>query len=60
MSHTFDEENPEQAGSAQSGQGPAAGQSYPYPQGYPAAPGYAGGAWYQGVRLAGIRQCSCS
>jgi S1-C subfamily serine protease len=52
MSHTFDEENPEQAGSAQSGQGPVAGQGHPYgyasPQGYPAAPGYAGGSYYAG------------
>jgi S1-C subfamily serine protease len=57
MSHTFDEENPEQAGRAQT---PAEGQAqghphgYPNPQGYPAGPdaaggsGYAGGAWYAG------------
>jgi S1-C subfamily serine protease len=56
MTDSFDEKNPEQAGSAQSGQGPAAGhgQGYPYgspsPQGYPAAPGNAGGSgsWYAG------------
>jgi len=63
MSHTFGEENPEQAGPAQT---PAGGQAqgaqaaqghaygYPNPQGYPADPGaaggsgYAGGAWYAG------------
>src|ERR1700758_2488571 len=49
MSHTFDEENPEQAGRA-----PAPveghGQGHPYgytnPQGYPAGPGAAGGSGY--------------
>jgi S1-C subfamily serine protease len=55
MSHTFDEENPEQAGRAQTpAEGHAQGHpyGYPNPQGYPAAPGaaggsgYAGGAWY--------------
>ena len=63
MSHTFGEENPVQAGPAQT---PAGGQAqgaqaaqghaygYPNPQGYPADPGaaggsgYAGGAWYAG------------
>jgi S1-C subfamily serine protease len=54
MSHTFDPEQPEQAGpeqasSAQSEPGSSAhGQGYPYgypaPQGYPAAPGHAGGS----------------
>ena len=57
MSHTFDEENPEQAGRAQTpAEGHAQGHpyGYPNPQGYPAAPGaaggsgYAGGAWYAG------------
>jgi len=64
MSHTFDPEQPEQAGpeqasSAQSEPGSSAhGQGYPYgypaPQGYPAAPGHAGGSggaggsWYAG------------
>ena len=54
MSHTFDEENPEQAGPAQSGPGSAEGhgQGYPYgppnPQGHPAGPGYAGGSGYAG------------
>jgi S1-C subfamily serine protease len=57
MSHTFDEENPEQAGRAQTpAEGHAQGHpyGYPNPQGYPAGPGaaggsgYAGGAWYAG------------
>jgi len=57
MSHTFDEENPEQAGGANSpaeGHGQGHPYGYPNPQGYPAGPGsaagsaYAGGAWYAG------------
>ena len=61
MSHTFDPDQPEQAGpeqasSAQSERDSSAhGQGYPYgyptPQGYPAAPGHAGGSggsWYAG------------
>ena len=60
MSHPFEPQDPEQAGRAQSEQGPAAGHgpANPYghsnPKGDPAAPssvggsGYAGGAWYAG------------
>ena len=57
MSHTFDEENPEQAGRAQSpaeGHGQGHPYGYPNPQGHPAGPGdaggsgYAGGPWYAG------------
>lgn len=47
MSHTFDEENPEQAGRAQTpAEGHAQGHpyGYPNPQGYPAGPGAAGGS----------------
>ncbi len=66
MSHTFDPEQPEQAGpeqasSAQSERDSSAhGQGYPYgyptPQGYPAAPGHAGGSggsWYGGPGYGG-------
>jgi S1-C subfamily serine protease len=57
MSHTFDEENPEQAGGAKSpaeGHGQGHPYGYPNPQAYPAGPGpaagsaYPGGAWYAG------------
>jgi len=57
MSHTFDEQNPEQAGGANSlaeGHGQGHPYGYPNPQGYPAGPGsaagsaYAGGPWYAG------------